>query len=68
MEDTKRCPQCYQVPIPIFDGDRVWLQCDKHGHCACGDNLEMAKNHWNKYITFIEICQKSNPAEELRLR
>lgn len=53
MENPQSCPQCLNSPTFITKDSYVEIRCDQHGYIAMGDNLEMAINHWNRFIDFI---------------
>ena len=57
MENTLRCPACHQVPEAKVEADfSVTLICEKHGYEARGASLEVARVHWNQFISF---CAKA---------
>lgn len=53
MTNAIRCPGCFIQPDVAFEGDKVILECKRHGHIAQGDSLEMAVVNWNQYISFV---------------
>lgn len=53
MDNCARCPNCYVVPEPKFEGGLFWLMCEQHGHMACGAQIETAVINWNRYVDLV---------------